>query len=177
MKRLTRIALFLALLNVLGLGLLWFEYSTIMAKQSEEVGLRKQIADEKQKGVEFTSIAKIVAQAQKESGALLKYFSDPGEESQIAFIAQMENLGTSTGVTIETKSLELTGGATPSFHGEFAVKGTWRSIYHFLRLLETFPGHLIVSRFTVASADENDISRGMWTGGFTVDLVSLNTPQ
>lgn len=176
MKRLLSIIVLFFFLNILGLGVLWFEYSTIMAKQSEELDLRKQIASEKQKGTDFTTTAKIVTQAQKESGALSKYFYNPGEESQINFIAQMENLGTSTGVMVETRSLDLTGGVNPSLHGEFTIKGTWKAVYRYLRLMETFPAHLIVGRFTISAIDKKNSGAGQWSGGLTVDLVSLNHP-
>lgn len=175
MKRLIRIFIILSVLDLLGLGALWFEYSTILAKQGEEEGLRKEIVDEKQKGTEFTVTQKIVTQAERESGALDKYFYDPREESQINFVAQMEALAAPAGVLIETRSLDLSGGTTPGFHGEFAVKGTWRDLYYLLRLVETFPAHVVINRFS-AAAEKKDIGTAVWSGGLSIDLVSLKTP-
>jgi hypothetical protein len=174
MNRLTRMISVLALLNVLGLGVVWFVHATIITKEGEVVQLQKEIADEKQKGAEFTTTQKVVTQAHKESVALDKYFSESGEEHQITFVEQLEDLATSTGVTLEIRSLDLASGATPSFHGELSMKGTWGEYYHFLRLIETFPGHLIISRFSATAVDRK-IS-GLWTGSMSIDLVSVKNP-
>jgi len=96
MKRLINIIIALSVLNLVGLGIFWFEYSTIQTKRGEETRLRKEIADEREKGIEFTATQKVVTQAQKESGALQKYFYDPAEESQVEFVAAIEALGSST---------------------------------------------------------------------------------
>jgi hypothetical protein len=177
MKRLIRMIVILAVLDILGLGALWFEYSTILAKQDEEMALVKDIVDEKQKGAEFTTTQKVVTQAQKESGALSKYFYDPGDESQIRLVATMEALGTSTShALVETTSFVLVGGAMPGFHGEFALKGTWREVYHLLRLMETFPAHLIINRFSVTTLDKKNATTAVWDGGMSIDLIGLKNP-
>lgn len=174
MKHFIRIIVALSVLDILGLGLLWFEYATILAKQGDETGLRKEISAEKQKGAEFMDTQKIVTQAQKESGVLLKYLYDPGEESQISFLAQIEALGVATShALVEMKSLELVSGEAPGFHGELTVKGTWREAYHFLRLVETFPAHIVINRFSVATPDQKSASTALWTGGMSITLMGL----
>src|SRR3989338_2655717 len=176
MKRLINIIIALSVLNLVGLGIFWFEYSTIQTKRGEETRLRKEIADEREKGIEFTATQKVVTQAEKESGALQKYFYDPAEESQVEFVAAIEALGSSTShALVETKSLDLIGGALPGFRGEFIIKGTWSELFHFLRLIETFPAHVVVNRFSVSAPDKTS-TLSSWTGGINIDLVGLKNP-
>ena len=174
MKRLFNIIIILSILGVLGIGGLWFGYSAILAKQNEETVLRRNVASEKQKAKAFAAARRTAIQAEKEVGELRKYFYDAGEESQIDFVSQVEALGALTsGARIVTKSLDLTAGETPSFHGEFSVKGSWEEMYYFLRLIETFPAHIIINRFAVGSTERESASVAVWTGGVSIDLVSL----
>lgn len=177
MKRLINIIIILSILDVLGVGALWFGYSTILAKQSEEAVLQRDIANERQKTEAFAAARRTAIQAEKEVGVLRKYLYGADEESQIDFVSSIEALGALTsGARIDTKSLELTTGEMPSFHGEFTVKGTWKKVYHFLRLVETFPGHVVINRFAVGSTERENASESAWIGGVSIDLVSLKSP-
>ena len=170
MRRVINILIVLFLIDVLTAGALWFEYSALAAKKGEETNLRQGLVDESRKSLELAGVRRMVTQATNESSVLGKYFYDPGEESQIKFVSQIESLGTTTsGVLVETRSLDLSSGARPSFHGEFALSGTWPRIYHFLRLIETFPARIVINRFSVSSNDNGALS-----GTMSLDLVSLN---
>ena len=175
MKRTLNILILLLLvLDLLGAGAFWFGYSTVSAKKSEETKLRKELADEGKRVAQQTVLRRALKQAEKERVALTKYFYDQGEETQINFVAEIEALGLPTsGVLVETGSFGLVSGGTPSFRGEFAIKGRWEEIFHFLRLIETFPSRLVIRRFTVQSSGEKNSVVAVWTGGTSVDLMSL----
>ncbi len=176
MKRLLNILIILLVLDMLGLGALWFGYSTIAAKKDDEVKLEKEIVDETQKTLQLATLRRTLNQAERESTALTKYFYDSGEESQINFVAQMEALGkTTSGALVKTSSFDFGGGTAPNFHGEFAVTGTWKAVYYYLRLLETFPARLIIRRFNVVSSGEKDPQTATWQGGASINLVSIKS--
>ncbi|OGZ04906.1 MAG: hypothetical protein A3C93_03865 [Candidatus Lloydbacteria bacterium RIFCSPHIGHO2_02_FULL_54_17] len=173
MKRTLNIFIALLVVDLLVGGAFWFGYSAINAKKDKETELRKELADEVKKVAQQAALRRALKQAEKERGALEKYFYDPGEESQIDFVSQIEGLGTPvSGVIVETGSLSLTTGGAPSFYGEISFKGKWEETYHFLRLLETFPARLIIRRFTAQSLGGSD-TVALWSGSASVDLTSL----
>lgn len=176
MKRILNALIILVVLDFLAAGAFWFGYSTVSAKKNEETELRKELADEGKKVAQQATLRRALKQAEKERGALDKYFYDPGEESQINFVAQIEALGTPTsGVLVETNSLALVNGGTPSFRGEFGLKGKWEEMYHFLRLIETFPARLVIGRFSAQSPGGGDPTIAIWSGGVSLDLTSLKS--
>lgn len=173
MKRELRILIVLLLLDVLGLGGLWFGYTTIGTKETERAQLQSELADEKQKTAQSGSLQKALKQAEKEHSVLARYFYDSREESQIKFVSQIEKLGTTTsGALVETKSFDLSGGGSPRFHSEIALSGTWTEIYRFLRLIEAFPARVIINRFS-ASGGMDSATGEHWSGTISIDVVSL----
>jgi hypothetical protein len=171
MKRELRILIVLVVLDLIGLGGLWFGYSTIAIKESKRTQLQSELADEKQKTSQSGSLQKTLKQAEKEHGELAKYFYDTREESQIRFVSEVEKLGTTTsGVLVEMKSFDLSGGGSPRFHSDIVLSGTWPEIYHFLRLIEVFPARVIINRF---SANTKSVVDGTWSGSVSIDVVSL----
>ncbi|MDO8520536.1 MAG: hypothetical protein Q7S52_00275 [bacterium] len=172
-KRTLKIFIIVLLLDFLGAAAFWFGYSTIMAKKDEEAQLRAELVDEAKKASQQATLRRSLKQAERERGTLSKYFFDLGEESQIAFVAKIEALGLPiSGTLVETGSFALTAGGTPSFRGEFALKGRWEEMYHFLRLIETFPGRLVIQRFSAQSVGGKDAS---WNGGISLELTSLKS--
>jgi len=173
MKRELRILIVLLVLDILGIGGFWFGYTMMGTKETERTQLQGELIEEKQKTAQSGSLQKTLKQAEKEHGALAQYFYDAREESQIRFVSQIENLGTSTsGALVETKSFELIGGGSPRFHSEIAFSGTWSEAYHFLRLIETFPARVIINRFS-ASGSTNGTDEERWSGSVSIDVVSL----
>jgi len=174
MKGTLRILAILVILDILGSGALWFGYSTMGAKSEEAVKLRQELAGERQKAGQFVTLRKILKQAQKERDVINKYLYDPGEESQINFVSAIETLGIpSTGLFVKTNSLDFVPGEAPSFRGEFALKGTWQEMYHFLRLIEEFPARTIIRRFNVSLLDEKNVTTALWNGAIGIDLTSI----
>ncbi len=174
MQRTLKILLILLVIDLFGLGAFWLGYTTINQKKEQETELRKELADQEKKVVQQASLRRALKQAEKERVALSKYFYDPGEESQIDFVAEIEALGLPTsGALVQTGSLTLSAGGTPSFRGEFGVKGKWEEVYHFLRLIETFPSRLVIRRFTAQSEGSKEAGVMNWNGSMSLELNSL----
>lgn len=173
MKRELRILIILLVLDVLGLGGLWFGYTTMNTKEAERAQLQSELADERQKTAQSGSLQKTLKQAEKEHVALAKYFYDAREESQIRFVSEIEKLGTTTsGALVEMRTFDLAGGGSPRFRSDIALSGTWPEIYHFLRLIEVFPARVIINRFS-ANASTKSAGQEIWSGSINIDVASL----
>lgn len=174
MRRTLHIVVVLLVADLALGGAFWFGYSAISEQKDNETELRRELADEAKKVAQQAALRRALKQAEKERGELEKYFYDPGEESQINFVGELEALGEPvSGALVQIGSLVFSGGGTPSFHGELALKGTWGELHHFLRLLETFPAHLVLRRFTAQMSGRADEQAPEWGGSVSLDLTSL----
>lgn len=159
----------LLVLDLAGLGGLWYGYTIMQEGKEEAITLQKGLDEEEQKGQGVADMRRTLSLAEKDYQLLAPYLYDASEESQIRFISEIEGLGISTtGALVETRTFDLVSGTPKSFHGEFSLTGTWSQLYRFLRLIEEFPGRIVVGRFDVRAANA-----GTWEGGMTLDLISL----
>lgn len=155
-------------------GLLWWSYTLMHDKKAEEVTLRSELLEESQKGNKMKAQKRTLALVANDHKELVTFLYESSEESQIKFISEIEQLGTTTtGALIETKTLNLvTTGESPSFYGEFSVSGTWSQVHHVLRLLEEFPSRIVIERFDVQKTGGD-----AWSGAFSLDLTSLRSTE
>lgn len=174
MKRNYEILAVLAVVVIALGGLLWWGYTLMHDKKTEEVTLRNELLEESQKGNKMKTQKRTLALVANDYKELVTFLYEPSEESQIKFISEIEQLGTTTtGALVETKSLNLvTTGTSPSFHGEFSVSGTWSQVHHVLRLIEEFPSRIIIERFDVQKTGGD-----AWSGAFSLDLTSLRSTE
>lgn len=173
----------LLVLNLLGLGFLWYGYSSMMDKKVKEGDLRSQIAEENLKGLKLKILSDTLVSAERDREALEKYLLDPSEESQIDLISRMEHMGSSTtGTLVNTTSLDLAGSQPKILHGEFAVSGTWSRLFYLLRLVEALPTKVVINRFVINSnpnvvSGETPVINGFerWSGTLSLDFASLKS--
>jgi Tfp pilus assembly protein PilO len=178
MSRITKIIITFLLIDIAGVGLLWYGYTSMQDKKTEESEIRKDIALEAEKGQKLIALQRSIDLAEPDRKALEQYLFDPSDESLIKFISQMEQLGiTTTGATVETRSLDRSGAKV---HGEFTITGSWSQLYHLLRLVEELPTRVVINQFNMRRVD---ISTGtavkesveLWSGSLSVDLASLKS--
>lgn len=175
MSRVTQIIIVLLLVDMLGAGLLWYGYTGMQDKKTEESGLRKELGEEKKKDREIIALRRLIDLAEPERKSLEQYLFDSRDENLIKFISQMEHLGlATTGALVELRSLDR-GGA--GVHGEFVVTGSWSQIFHFLRLVEEIPTRVVINQFNLRRADVQGSSGGgsieSWSSNISIDLTSL----
>lgn len=176
MRRIFNIVIILSLVDLLGGGLLWYGYTTMQDKKTEEVGIRRSLLEENQKEQKLALLRHSIDLATDDQKKLEKYLFDPRDENQIQFISQMEQLGLkTTGALVETRSLDRGASAV---HGEFSLIGTWSQMYHVLRLIEEIPTHLVISKFNMQHTNNSaaKVEGDAWSGGISIDLVSLTKP-
>ncbi len=182
MKKTLNILIVLALLNIAGAVICWYGYTKMVDIKTEESNLRSQLAEENQKGRKLDALRKTLESAGKDREQLERYLIDPSDESQIQLIARVEHLGTSTtGVEIITSNFDYQPAAKPPIlHGDFAITGTWKQLYRFLRLMEEFPSRVVINRYDIRAAplspEVGKSSRDNWTGGISVDFAGLKLP-
>ncbi len=177
MKKIYNILIILLLLNVAGGALLWFGYGRIQALKTEEATLMLNIAEADQKSRRLVTLRQTLYEAKKERDELASFLVDPREENQIKLIAQIEELGASTtGATVNVTAFNLTTGKEPVIHGDFSFSGQWRSMYHFLSLIESLPTKLIISRFSLQESGQGT-PQEKWSGVLSVDFVALQSQK
>lgn len=183
MKKTLNILIVLALLDLVGGGLFWYGYTKMVDIKQSETDLRAQLAEEKQKGQKLDALRNTLASAAKDREQLERYLVDPSDENQIQLIARIEHLGTSTtGVEVTTTSFDFQSTAKPPvLHGEFSVNGSWDKLYRFLRLMEEFPGRLVINRYDIhivpSVTPEVSGNQENWAGGISVDFAGLKQLQ
>jgi Tfp pilus assembly protein PilO len=176
MKKSLHILIVLALLNMVGGGLLWYGYTSIQEIKDKETDLRSQLQEENQKGQKIAALRQTLSSAAKDKEQLEHYLVDSNDENQIQLIARIERLGTTTGAQIVTNSFDLQPLKPPAIHGEYSVTGSWGQLYHFLRLMEEFPSRVTISRYDIRLTPANPTiknSQDIWSGTMSVDFASL----
>ncbi len=167
MKSLRTILILMFLIDLLGLGGLWYGYTVMQSEKSKEIELRKELLVQEQEGKLTSAQKRMLTSTKLDRELLSQFIFEPSDEDQIDFISRIERLGTSTTkATVETVSLEI--GKTNILSGEFSIKGTWPQVYHTLRLLEEFPARVVITRF-----DAREAGSGMWTSSVKLDLLSM----
>ena len=179
MNKTLNILIVLALLNMIGGGLLWYGYAHMQNMKDSESALLTELSGENLKGQKMVALRQTLASAEKERETLEKFLIDPSEENQIKLISQIEKLGTTTGAFIDTTSFDRTASVPPSLHGNFSIRGKWGELYHFLRLIESYPSRVFIGSYdahieheaqkqTLGSSDAD-----VWVGTISIDLISL----
>lgn len=175
MSRIIITIIVLVLVDTLTAGLLWYGYTTMQTKKSDEAKQQEELREEATKREKLNALSRSIALAEEDRKLLAKYLFDPSEENQIRFISQMEALGASTGASVTISSLALSGNKV---HAEFMLKGTWPEIYHTLRLVEELPTRTEVNRFSASrSASGGQENSDEWSGNLSLDIISLRPTQ
>lgn len=174
MKRPLILISILSVISVLGMAGLWYGSATMQEKKDAEKQLRADLLDEGQKWKKLAVLRRSLILAEGNRRDFEKYFYDSSEESQIAFVSKIEQLGTSTtGAIVETRSLDLVQKPL-SFRGVFTITGSWHQLYHVLRLVEEYPGRIIIDRFNVKEGTpDKDHKEPLWIGTLQVELISI----
>lgn len=178
MRKLLQLLIVLVVLNALALGGLWYGFSLMQDKKAAEAKLRGDIADEQQKWKKVAVLRRTLVLAENDRAAYAKYFYDSSEESQIKFISEIEHLGTTTGAMVKTEAFEYSAQDPKSFRATFSMSGSWGQLYHMLRLVEEYPGRMVIDRFDAREIPlDTDHKSPYWSGAIAVELMSIRASQ
>ena len=178
MKRLIQLSIILAVLNIAVAAGLWYGFTVMKEKKDLETKLHADIAEEQQKWKKLAVLRRAIVLAEKDRDAYAKNFYDPSEESQIKFITEIERLGTTTGAIVKTETFDYARNEPRSFRGSFSLTGSWEELYHTLRLIEEYPGKMVVNRFdAIENAPSVERKYSYWTGTLSIELMSIKAAE
>lgn len=183
MNRSIKILALLVLLDIVGVGILWYGYTYVSKQKLAETELLDQLRDEKVKNQKLAAISKTLSSVEMQRHELDQFLIESSDENQIQLITALEKLGaTTTGAIVDTSRFEPSAGAVPMLHGDLSITGSWSQVYHFLRLMEEYPSRLIIGRFEVHRDESQTVSQGKpvgekWAGAISIDFASLKPEQ
>jgi Tfp pilus assembly protein PilO len=173
MRRTLNILIVLLILNLIGGGLLWLGYTQIEEGKQTKAALRQELLVENQKGDKLKSLRRTLSLAENDREAMERYLFDPSEENQIKFLSLLEELGLqTTGAAVVTSSFDVSNSDPRTVHTELAVSGSWKELYHLLRLIESLPTHVAVDRYTIMRKEAIG-GVDLWQGGLAFGIMSV----
>ncbi|TSC67660.1 MAG: hypothetical protein G01um101472_345 [Parcubacteria group bacterium Gr01-1014_72] len=183
-SRSTRILLAAALLaNVLAAGAYTLLFLRVKEKNENLSSLQGKIQVASRKEEKIAAIKETLAETALLRQSLASYFVD--EDGIVNFINLIETFATENNLIPSIKNVEQ--GGTPSKEaGEFTegvrltveVKGSGRSVFHFLSLLETLPLHISFEQVSLESIGEEAIGKKgdttpLWRGVIRFTVLQL----
>lgn len=176
MSRIIITIIILLVIDICAAGLLWFGFTTMQEKKSDEAKHREEIFEEGQKGQRLTALSRSIELAEADRKLLTKYLFDPREENQIRFISQIEGLRASTGAIVTVSALSVSGNRV---RADVTLKGSWTQLFHTLRLVEELPTRMLVNRFSVSRVNtaEGQENSDAWSGSLSLEIISLLPTQ
>ncbi|GEM_PF-1740791 len=174
MKKTLHIVIVLFVVDILVIGLLYWGNTIMVGKKAEETAVLQSSRDETDRAAKLTDLRRTLQTAEKQREIFTKNLFDPTEENQIRFLSEMEQLGTSTsGALVETQTLSLTP-SPRALHGEFSIKGTWKQVFHTLRLIEEYPARIVINRFSVSRTSAGTATAlEIWDANISLDMINL----
>ena len=165
----------LVVADLLAGGLIWYGATNMQSKKDEQATLQKQIEEEKSKGKQLSSLRGTLLSVQDEYQPLNKYFYDATDDGLLSFVSQLETYGAITNATVNTNGVSLNQSGQKSFHAELQFSGKWPQVYHLLRILETFPGRIVINHLQLTGDSQSPPfnMNANWSGTVSIDMVTL----
>lgn len=128
------------------------------------------------KGEELRTLENIARDTKEDRTKLDSFFIT--EDDIVVFLENIESLEGDTGANISVESISKKQVEESSIIEKLdlniTVNGTWRSVYHFLVLLESLPYHVVFSKVqytgSVSSLEEVEDE---WRGSFSFSVTKL----
>lgn len=179
MKRTLNILVILLIIDLAGIGGLWYGYTSTIDIKTEESDLIDQLSQEGLKGKKLNELRQTLASVGRQRDELEKFLIDPSDENQIPLLNSFEQLGASTtGLVVSVQRFDVVDSPAKLVHADATLKGTWTQMYRFLRLIEEYPSRVMISKFdthidAVGSTEVGKITQDQWGGSISFDLVGI----
>ncbi len=168
MTKKTTTTLTVATLYFVGFFLLLISaYITVRSQKTETMQLRTTLAEQNAKEQVANTVAITVEATANDRAQLQNYFL--AEKDTINFIADIEALAKTLGVTVETTSLDIIRreGVQSQLKTSFAVTGARSGVVSFFEAMETVPYHS-----TITTVRLNREGGQVWSGSVDI-LITL----
>ena len=93
MKRTLNILVILLIIDLAGIGGLWYGYTSTIDIKTEESDLIDQLSQEGLKGKKLNELRQTLASVGRQRDELEKFLIDPSDENQIPLLNSFEQLG------------------------------------------------------------------------------------
>ena len=179
MKRTLNILIILLVLDLAGVGVLWYVYSSTTDVKTQETDLMEQLDQEGQKGKKLSELRQTLASAGKQRNELEKFLIDPSDENQIPLLNSFEQLGASTtGATVNVSRFEVAEGSPRKIVADTSLSGSWDEVYRFLRLIEEYPSRMNITKFATnlvppTITPDMKTPEDVWSGSISFELAGL----
>ena len=170
------ILIVIGVLNVLLIGGLWFGYQAMNDHRAEYEQLSLDIMKEEATQKNAATLLRTLETIQPARAKLDNFFYEHSDDDGVRFVEEIEGLARITGVNLMVSVANFSG--TPPntiFRMNAQVNGTWTQVNRFMRLLEVFPAHVLVTRWSFISAGgAKDLALNTpWGGVINFDLMSV----
>lgn len=179
MKRTLNILLILLVLDLFGIGALWYGYTSTTDIKANETELMDKLQQEGMKGKKLNELRQTLASVGKQRGELEKFLLDPSDENQIPLLNSFEQLGASTtGLAVDISRFDFVDSPAKAIHAGATLSGSWAQLYYFLRLIEEYPSRIVIDKFdahidTPAGSTLGKITQDHWMGNISFAIVGL----
>lgn len=142
-------------------------YITVRSQKTETMQLRTTLAEQNAQEQVANTVAVTLEATASDREKLRGYFLS--EKETISFIADVEALADTSGVTVETTMLDIVRPqeAAPRLKAGFAVAGTRDGVERFIEAMEQVPYHSSITSVRIARE-----SGQVWTGSVDI-LITL----
>jgi len=143
----------------------WFYLTSFISDGKNKVEVaRRNLATVESSVKDNKSLKVLMENIQEKRAEIGEIFL--GKESIIKFIEQLEEISDKTGASMKLNSvvIDKNGKNSPVF--KFELSGSFREIFHYIKLLENVPYQIVFQRAYVQSDDEG------WSGNFDIILAS-----
>ena len=168
MSRSRSTIIIVGLISLVLVGVWVFIFFAVRTSSAKLVALETtHLGQQSQEDNQFI-IKRQLDNTQQERIKLAAYFVD--EQGIVAFLEQIETLGKSIGVKVEVSSAD----ARDKLLISLAAIGSFKSLLHFVQLLETLPYQLTITGLSLNGPGTTEASG--WSGDIKIELDTVLKP-
>jgi len=169
-KKARRILIIGILVNISLIFLVGGIAYTVSSKSSNVESLKMEAWVKEEKTKKLETVKRLIEDMGKDLEVLDSYFTT--EDEVVLFIEKIEKIGASSGVSLSLRSVNVEKENSDSLSVSLIASGSWRNVYHFLNLLESFPANIRIDEVSLAKKErDND---NIWAGDFSLSLISFS---
>jgi hypothetical protein len=165
----------LSLIALLFGGVIIYGFSILADWKGQEHSLRQDLAQEDVRLKRLGILKSGFELVKQDEVQLQGYFFQDSEEDWLRFVTSMEEVARSSGVKTVTSAPDYVSGKP--FLVDMTITGSLEQCYRFMKLLESFPARLSLSKFALQSeGNPKDMkSDSKWNGSISIELESIRS--
>ena len=147
-------------------------YLHIQSVHEEDGRLSQKMAHLQVQQEQLQERERIYEENRSEISQLRSYFVRPGTEGSASFLSRVERIGSTTGATVQTKSLSPESSDDKddirSLTSMVVITGSWQEVYQTVALVETLPFDVSIRKAQFTLDNE---ARARWRARLDLDVL------